>query len=100
MEIVRQALGNRCEICGSSDDLEIDHVDGRDWEPRKKSAHCRAKRYLYELMAGVHLRLLCATCNGRDGQRRSWEITSKRTRTGVVDRQEHNMPGSSRSMEA
>ena len=60
-------LGGKCvaKNCANlSDELHIDHIDGRDWEPRKLSSHCRVARYWREYKAGVKLRVLCKVCNG------------------------------------
>jgi hypothetical protein len=54
----------RCELCGYRWKLEIDHVDGRDWQPRHVGRASRIARYFRELAAGVVLRLLCRSCNG------------------------------------
>ena len=67
---IHRRLGDKCDICGTTLELEIDHQDGRAWEPRRLSSHMRAKRYLAELDAGIRLRLLCKKDNGTDGNRR------------------------------
>ncbi len=50
--------------------LEIDHVDGRTWSPRKFDSLKRSLKYVAEFAAGVRLRALCRSCNGKDGRRR------------------------------
>jgi hypothetical protein len=57
------ALGDRCDLCGSGEALEIDHVDGRKWRLSSVSSHRRWKRSLEEFENGVRLRLLCRSCN-------------------------------------
>lgn len=58
-------LGGRCALCHSKrKKLEIDHVDGRDWEPRRLNRWARVNRYWREYHAGVRLRVLCRSCNG------------------------------------
>lgn len=61
-------LGGVCANCGAVDSpitrLEVDHKDGRTWEPRKLSSHTRILKYLSELNAGVRLQLLCQKTNG------------------------------------
>jgi hypothetical protein len=58
-----EELGGHCVVCGVVDGLSIDHVRGRDWNPRKKSLHCRVARYWREYRAGVPLRVLCVAHN-------------------------------------
>jgi hypothetical protein len=65
-----ELLGGKCAECDDEDDLEIHHKDGRDWEPRGMSSHARVARYWREYRAGIRLGVLCAKCNGWDGQRR------------------------------
>lgn len=67
----------RCAMCGwpdrdgkrrqdpdsLRDKLQIDHVDGRDWDVTKHGQWTRIRRYLREFEEGVRLRLLCRKCN-------------------------------------
>ena len=69
-------LGPCCEVCGYEGDPTVDHVDGRDWHPRKMGIESRYKKYLAELDAGDRLRRLCAACNYKHGA----DITN-----GVID---------------
>ena len=65
----------KCDSCGEvfePDELEIDHIDGRDWHPRKLSPQMRAARYWREHKAGVRLRVLCKSCNSSDGATRRY----------------------------
>jgi hypothetical protein len=48
-------------------ELQIDHVDGKAWQARKKTSHNRVARYWREYLAGVPMRVLCSSCNARDG---------------------------------
>lgn len=57
-------LGGHCELCGSCDDLAVDHMDGRDYQPRRLSFFHRTILYWMELFDGVRLRILCRACNG------------------------------------
>ncbi len=74
-----KAIGETCaKETGLADDpgdhheeLHVDHIDGRSWEPRSMGSYARVKRYLKELEAGVRLRPLCKICNGWDGFRRA-----------------------------
>ena len=54
----------------SWDGLEIDHVDGRDWSPRKLNRWSRVARYWREFHAGVRLRAACRSCNAGYNPRR------------------------------
>jgi hypothetical protein len=71
-------LTNYCVLCGSIDDLQLDHPKGRNWSPNKFSAEKRLKKYL-EDQSNDNLRVLCALCNRRDGGKRLWEkkLTSR-----------------------
>jgi hypothetical protein len=63
------ACGRRCRAW---DGLEVDHVDGRDWSPRKLNRWSRVARYWREYEAGVRLRALCRSCNaGYNPKRRA-----------------------------
>lgn len=64
-----QALGGECALCGSTWDLEIDHIHGRDYSLRAISQDQRVTRYRREAAAGL-VRVLCSGCNGSDGARR------------------------------
>lgn len=68
-------LGGRCEFCGSTtiSDLEIDHKYGRTWTPREVSSSHRVSRYRSEARRGL-LRVLCKSCNSRDGSYRYWSL--------------------------
>lgn len=78
----------QCAECKESVDyelLEVDHVDGRLWSARALSSFQRVVRYWNELFAGVRLRALCRSCNGRDGairqaygERRTIKIRGRR----------------------
>lgn len=62
-------LGGCCAKCHAREKLEFDHPRGRSWQPRKLSRHNRIARYWADARAG-NLRLLCRSCNGRDGAHR------------------------------
>lgn len=66
-EKIIHLLGDKCAECGSTKRLEIDHPEGRDWEPRRLSQEGRATRYWREYLAGK-LRVLCRKCNAKLGQ--------------------------------
>jgi hypothetical protein len=65
--MLHNLLGGSCAVCGSREDLTIDHEAGRDWKIERVSRHARVTRYLAEYLDGVPLRILCIECNGRDG---------------------------------
>lgn len=57
----------KCSECGEKHPLEVDHVNGRSWDPAELSAQQRADKYWQEYERGTKLRALCRSCNGRDG---------------------------------
>lgn len=61
------ALGGACLRCGSTENLTIEHVDGRDYNIRKLSCFQRVKKYMEELRSGVRLCLYCLECNSSYG---------------------------------
>jgi hypothetical protein len=78
-----QELGGRCqgEGCDETDpeELEIDHINGRDWVPSKKSSDHRVSIYRREATQGK-LRVLCKTCNSSFGFRRGGRNKKRRER--------------------
>lgn len=62
MAEIRKKLGDACALCGRTDVLHIDHVNGRPYVARRLSSNCRLKRYRQEATEGK-LRLLCESCN-------------------------------------
>jgi len=65
-----KALGGCCKMCGSTRDLTVDHINGRNYCVRKLSSHMRVTRYLREYEAGVPLQALCRSCHGKLEQAR------------------------------
>jgi len=63
-----EKLGGKCVKCGTREDLEIDHINGRDWNPREYSQKGRVIRYCREFVLGL-LQVLCGTCNKEKGGR-------------------------------
>lgn len=59
-------LGGICKNCGTTDNLELHHVDGKSWDPVKMSPQMRIKQYEQDHSNGL-IDLLCKSCNGRDG---------------------------------
>lgn len=70
-----------CAKCGSTDRLEVDHVDGVTWDRRQLSSLDRVLRYLREWTEGVPMRVLCRSCSARDGRTR-WQGRPRYARTG------------------
>jgi hypothetical protein len=62
-------LGGRCQICGTTMNLEFHHPTGRPYEPRRMGRHNRIAAYYRDAAAG-NLGLLCRSCNARDGAQR------------------------------
>jgi len=56
-------LGGVCDNCGSIKELEIDHMDGRDYNCEDTDQSVRVSKYFREYRSGVRLRVLCASCN-------------------------------------
>jgi len=63
VEILGSTCANFDGTCAGG--LEIDHVNGRDWEPRKMSSLGRVNRYIREYESGVALQVLCKSHNVR-----------------------------------
>lgn len=62
------APDGECAGCGEKGGaLEVDHVNGRDWDPASMSKKQRAQKYWEEYEDGVDLQALCRTCNAVDG---------------------------------
>lgn len=64
--------GGLCDECGvehAHASLEVDHVNGIEWDRYKMSPQMRYAKYWREHEAGVQLRALCQPCNARTGQR-------------------------------
>lgn len=59
-------LGDKCAECGGDDRLQVDHVNGRDWDIRAISAGKRVEKYWDEFLKGVALRALCIHCNSSE----------------------------------
>ena len=59
-------LGGKCRECGTTENLELDHPNGKTWEAAKLSPQMRIKRYEEDYENG-QLDLLCRSCNARDG---------------------------------
>ena len=66
-ELVKR-LGGKCVDCGTKgtakNDLQIDHVNGRDYDVRKMDASWRIAVYEREEKEGK-LAVRCKRCNGR-----------------------------------
>ncbi len=59
-----------CASCGDfygANALEVDHINGRDWDPNAMSVQQRGLKYLDEYNSGVSMQALCRSCNASDG---------------------------------
>lgn len=59
-----------CAACGNffgTGALEVDHINGRDWDPNAMSLQQRGLKYLDEYNSGVSMQALCRSCNASDG---------------------------------
>ena len=69
LEIIEK-LGGKCAECGTKgskkNKLELDHIHGRDWQPKKKSRWMRLVIYRREAAEGK-LQVLCSKCNKKKG---------------------------------
>jgi hypothetical protein len=54
-------LGNKCSICGSEDNLEIDHIDCKEKKFNIAKCHSLSEEKLLEEVSKC--RLLCADCH-------------------------------------
>lgn len=96
--------GGKCAKAGVPDargniiechpELEVDHVDGRDYEVRALGGATRIKRYLKELDSGVKLRILCKRHNGNDGYAKGQARSGRSGRSGQRDRRAKAKPQS------
>lgn len=62
-----ERLGGRCTRCGKRFRLELDHIEGRDWDLERKSRWQRVRIYLREEREGK-LQVLCRRCNAKKGK--------------------------------
>lgn len=62
-----RALGGKCEHCGATRALEVDHLQPRPYKPSKLSSSSRIARYVREARAGK-VQLLCKCCNAEKGE--------------------------------
>jgi hypothetical protein len=80
--IVELAPDLCCAECGlqvhDARELQVDHVDGRDWCLDDYSPSVRYARYWREYLAGVLLRALCGMCNAIDGGGRRYGYDRRR----------------------
>ena len=58
-----EALGGKCANCGTTNDLDIDHIDGKPYLSNSIDQSMRVTRYYREYKSGVRLRVLCGLCN-------------------------------------
>lgn len=63
---LRKLLGNRCAWCGVSQNLTVDHINGRSWDIKEVYYSTRLRIYVEEAEAGL-LQFLCLECNSTKG---------------------------------
>lgn len=61
-----QELGAACYHCGSTENLTVDHIAGKDYVANKLEWSARVSRYRREMKEGK-LQVLCNTCNVMKG---------------------------------
>lgn len=71
--IEKLAPSGKCQKCGDAAKLEVQHMNGRDWQPRDLSHAQRAAKYWDEYERGVELEAWCRTCNASDGAKNKQE---------------------------
>ncbi len=71
--IDKLAPSGKCGHCGEVKPLEVQHMNGRDWQPRDLSHAQRAAKYWDEYERGVKLEAWCRTCNASDGAKNKQE---------------------------
>ena len=59
-------LGGKCQHCGGTTGLEVNHKHPRNWKSADVWANQRLRRYLQEAEQGL-VNLLCGYCNKRFG---------------------------------
>lgn len=59
-------LGAKCVECGSTENLELDHKERREWDVRAVYSNRRLRIYEQEIAAGK-IQCLCKGCNVRKG---------------------------------
>lgn len=57
-----EQLGGECAECGSTENLQINHIYQRSWKPRTLTHYRRILRYRQEAADGL-VNLLCESCN-------------------------------------
>ena len=61
-----QDLGGKCAICGATENLTVDHKNGRNWKLYAKDPSWRVSVYRREAKEG-RVQCLCDSCNSRKG---------------------------------
>jgi len=71
-QIIITKLGGTClnpdnnPNCTPTENLELHHLEGKDWDPRAMSPQMRMKQYEQDFKLG-RLGVLCKSCNSKDG---------------------------------
>lgn len=67
-------LGHECKRCGSTKNLEVDHVDDDGAEHRKSVKGDMNKYYQHVLDHPEQYQILCASCN----RKKAWDLKRSR----------------------
>lgn len=57
-----------CAVCGTTEELEFDHDEPRDWIANKTSRWQRLRLYIRDIKAGKVKHLLCRVHNAQKGR--------------------------------
>jgi hypothetical protein len=66
-QILIEILGGKCEVCGTTEDLQVDHLQPRDWKRCETWSDVALKKHIEEAKAGK-VQLLCGFHNRQKGQ--------------------------------
>lgn len=96
-EALIERLGGKCQKCGTTENLQFDHIHGRDYNPNKLSYKHRLTVYEREAAEGK-LQLLCEAHNLKarvrfeNGRFARTEHKDQITRTTEIDLDDTDIP--------
>ena len=61
LELIKR-LGGKCQHCGATENLEVNHIYHKEWSPKRVNSAKRLRLYLKEAEEGL-VNLLCEDCN-------------------------------------